>query len=85
VSPRDGQSFALDADGPGRQEILLSATTTAASLRFVIDGRTSERLAAPFRLPWRLEPGVHSVRAEAGGAWSEAVTFSVSDGAEPAQ
>jgi penicillin-binding protein 1C len=77
VSPRDGQAFALDADGPARQEILLSATTTATSLRFVIDGEPSAPVAPPFRLPWRLQPGVHSLRVEAGGDRTEPVTFSV--------
>jgi penicillin-binding protein 1C len=75
TSPRPDQSFALDPDGPARQEILLVASSSAASLRFVVDGRPSELLRPPFRLPWRLTPGTHRVSI-AGGA-DEPVTFHV--------
>lgn len=75
--PRDGQRFALDADGPARQEIVLSAASSAARLRFVIDGKPTAELTPPFRLPWPLAPGSHRVAVEALGARSESVAFEV--------
>jgi penicillin-binding protein 1C len=81
--PRDGQRFALDPDGPARQEIVLSATSTAARLRFVIDGQPSAEQAAPFSLPWRLRPGRHSVAVEAGGSRSSAVQVEVTSPMQP--
>ena len=75
--PRDGQSFALDVDGPSRQEIVLSATVSVPHARFVIDGQPGRELGPPFRMPWLLSPGVHRLELEAGGVRSEAVTFAV--------
>ena len=77
TAPRDGQTFALDPDGPSRQEILLSATSSARSLHFIIDGRPTPPLHPPFRLPWQLSPGPHSVQCQANGARSPTVAFSV--------
>ena len=76
--PRPQQAFAIDPDGPSRQEIVLSAATSATRLRFIIDGRPSAELRAPFRLPWRLTPGAHRIEAEAGGVRSARVSFQVS-------
>lgn len=75
--PREGQSFALDPDGPSRQEIVLSATSTAERLRFVIDGVPSAELRAPFRRPWALSPGAHRVEVQSSSGKSESVHFDV--------
>lgn len=75
--PREGQSFAVDPDGPSRQELVLTAASTARRVRFVVDGRTSPELSAPFRWPWRLVPGVHRVVVQADNSVSEAVSFEV--------
>jgi penicillin-binding protein 1C len=75
--PRDSQTFAIDADGPGRQEIALSAASDAARLRFIIDGHPTAELSAPFYLPWRLTPGTHQVIVEAAGIRSAPTTFEV--------
>jgi hypothetical protein len=75
--PRDEQTFALDPDGPTRQEILLTATSSARTVRFIIDGTPTASLEPPFRLPLRLTPGSHTLQAEANGARSVLVTFQV--------
>lgn len=75
--PQDGQRFAIDPDGPSRQEIVLTAAVSAPRARFVIDGKPAAEQRAPFRLPWRLTPGTHHVRIEAAGAESRAVRFEV--------
>lgn len=77
--PRDGQSFAIDPDGPQRQEIVLSAAASARSVRFIIDGQRGAELAAPFRQPWRLAPGKHEIQVEAAGVRSSAVAFQVTE------
>ncbi len=75
--PREGQSFALDPDGPQRQEILLTAESSAARARFVVDGRLGPELSPPFRWPWPLQPGPHRVEVQAAGARSQSVSFDV--------
>ena len=75
--PRDGQSFSLDAEGPSRQEIVLSAVASAPRARFVLDGVARPELAAPFQEPWPLRPGQHRLQIEAKGARSEVVSFEV--------
>ena len=75
--PRDDQSFAVDPDGPTRQEIVLTATSSAPTLHLLIDGRPTEELRPPFRLAWPLSPGDHRVQAQAGDTRSAEVTFSV--------
>jgi len=75
--PRDEQSFAIDADGPQRQEIVLTATAGAERARFVVDGAPRAEQTSPFRLPLPLVPGVHRVRLVAGGVESPLVTFTV--------
>ncbi len=81
--PRDGQSFALDVDGPNRQEIVLSAASNAPQLRFIVDGLASAQLTAPFQLPWRLSPGEHRVVVEAAGLRSAPVSFRVAPPLSP--
>jgi penicillin-binding protein 1C len=76
--PRDDQSFTLDPDGPSRQEILFTASSSASSLRFVIDGRRTAAISPPFQLPWQLTPGTHTLRVETNGARSSPITFRVS-------
>jgi penicillin-binding protein 1C len=75
--PRGDQTFALDPDGPARQEILLTARATTPSLRFIIDGVATEPLSPPFQRAWQLEPGRHTVQARAGATTTPAVTFTV--------
>ncbi len=77
TSPRDAQQFALDPDGPRRQEIVLAAEASDAKVRFIVDGRPTEEVTPPFRLPWRLSPGRHQVQVEAGGRRSPPTTFEV--------
>lgn len=76
--PRDDQTFAIDPDGPSRQEILLTASSSAPSLRFVVDGIPTTAISPPFQLPWQLTPGTHTLRVETNGTRSQAVTFHVS-------
>jgi penicillin-binding protein 1C len=75
--PRDAQSFAVDSDGPNRQEIVLTAVASAPVVRFIIDGQKSAEIPPPFRLPWRLSPGSHQVEIEAAGLRSAAIHFQV--------
>jgi penicillin-binding protein 1C len=75
--PRDGQTFALDPDGPSRQEILLTASSSASSLRFVVDGEPTAPISPPFGLPWPLTPGNHTLHVETNGTHSDAITFHV--------
>ena len=75
--PRAAQTFALDPDGPARQEILLTASANARSLRFVVDGVLSPELSAPFSLPLALTPGTHTVQCRASGTLCAPVTFTV--------
>lgn len=75
--PREDQTFTIDPDGPARQEILFSAASSAATLRFVVDGRASAEVRPPFRLPFRLTPGTHRVSVETNELRSAATTFHV--------
>jgi penicillin-binding protein 1C len=75
--PLDDQTFAIDPDGPARQEILLTAASSAPVLRFIVDGQQSALLGPPFRLPWRLAPGIHRVSVATGDRTSPAITFEV--------
>ncbi len=81
--PRDSQSFALDPDGPNRQEIVLAAASDSARLRFIIDGHPTAELSAPFHLPWRLSPGTHQVQVDAAGMRSVPVAFQVTAPSHP--
>ncbi|HVY27812.1 MAG TPA: penicillin-binding protein 1C [Polyangiaceae bacterium] len=76
--PRDGQVFVLDPDGPERQEIALGASSSAAQLRFIVDGRPGPQRPAPFQQTLRLTPGSHSVVVEAEGRLSPPLRFEVS-------
>ncbi|MDF3068625.1 MAG: hypothetical protein K0R38_4226 [Polyangiaceae bacterium] len=75
--PREGQRFALDPDGPSRQEIVLTAASSAPRLRFIIDGKPSAELVPPFRFPWPLTAGRHHVAIDERGRVSEGVRFEV--------
>jgi len=75
--PLEGQRFAIDVDGPERQELVLAAAASTARARFIIDGQAQADQAPPFRLPWRLRPGAHRLEVEAGGARSRVVSFEV--------
>lgn len=75
--PREGQVFALDPDGPARQEIALAAASSARQVRFIVDGRAGPSRTAPFVEPWPLAPGAHTVSVEADGQASAALRFEV--------
>lgn len=75
--PLEGQRFAIDPDGPSRQEIVLAATATTERARFIVDGQAQRELPAPLRLPWRLTPGAHRLVVEAAGTRSRPVSFEV--------
>lgn len=75
--PRDAQTFALDADGPVRQEIVLTAVSLAQTVRFIVDGQPSAWLRPPFRLPFKLVVGNHDVAVEADGQFSAKLHFRV--------
>jgi penicillin-binding protein 1C len=75
--PIEGQRFAVDPDGPGRQELVLSASAPGQIARFVVDGRVVAEVAAPFRVPWPMEPGAHELVVESAGRRSPSVRFNV--------
>jgi penicillin-binding protein 1C len=78
VFPSAQASFVIDPGLRDNQEIVLEARAAGERLTFFVDDRRVATVAAPFRLPWRLEPGTHRVRvATPGGALSEAVAFEV--------
>lgn len=77
--PFDGASFVLDPDVPdSQQQIVLAARAPrdVGSVGFVVDGRLVGRRMAPFRIPWALAPGEHTLRVQ-GGGHSARVRFSV--------
>jgi penicillin-binding protein 1C len=75
--PLEGQRFAIDPDGPSRQEIVLTAAATTARARFIVDGQAQREQPAPLRLPWRLSPGAHQLVVESEGTRSRPVSFEV--------
>jgi membrane carboxypeptidase/penicillin-binding protein PbpC len=75
--PIEGQRFAIDPDGPRRQELVLSASSSAARARFIVDGHVVAEVAAPFRVPWALVPGDHELVVESAGRRSQRVRFNV--------
>jgi penicillin-binding protein 1C len=78
IFPSPGARFLLDPGGRPEQEIVLEARTASDRLTFLVDDRRIRTLSAPFRVPWRLEPGTHRVQvATAEGAQSQVVSFDV--------
>jgi hypothetical protein len=78
VFPSDRASFVIDPGLRAEQEIVLEARAASDRVTFFVDDRRLATLSAPFRMPWRLEPGAHRVRvATPTGAVSEAVLFDV--------
>ena len=76
--PLDQAQFVIDPALHARQEIMLEARSPSEHLTFIVDERRVATLRAPFRIPWRLEPGTHRVRvATPDGAQSELVAFEV--------
>jgi membrane carboxypeptidase/penicillin-binding protein PbpC len=76
--PSAQASLLIDPGLPRAQEIVLEARSSSEELRFLVDERWIATVHAPFRLPWRLEPGAHGVRvATPEGAQSELVQFEV--------
>ena len=78
VFPNAEAKFVIDPGLRSEQEIVLEARSPSDRLTFFVDDRRIATLRAPFRVPWRLEPGLHRVRvAAADGAQSELVAFEV--------
>ncbi|MEO8905150.1 MAG: penicillin-binding protein 1C [Polyangiaceae bacterium] len=78
VFPSAQAHFVIDPGARDEQEIVLEARSASDSLTFFVDNRRVATLNAPFRVPWRLEPGAHRVRvATADGAQSVPVAFEV--------
>ena len=78
VFPNADAEFVIDPGLRNNQEILLEARSPTERVTFFVDDRRIATLRAPFRVPWRLEPGQHRVRVAApDGAQSELVRFEV--------
>ena len=70
--------FFIDPGARSEQEIVLEARAPGERLTFFVDDRPLATLRAPFRLPWRLQPGMHRARvATPEGQQSEQVAFQV--------
>jgi penicillin-binding protein 1C len=78
VFPDADAQFLIDPGLRTDQEIVLEARSPSERLTFFVDDRRLGTLRAPFRQPWRLQPGVHRVRvATPQGQQSELVAFQV--------
>jgi penicillin-binding protein 1C len=78
VFPAAYSEFVIDPGLRNEQELVLEARARSDRLTFYVDDRPLATLPAPFRLPWRLTPGSHSVRvATPDGTRSELVAFEV--------
>ncbi|MEP7049171.1 MAG: penicillin-binding protein 1C [Pseudomonadota bacterium] len=78
IFPSPQARFVIDPGARAEQEIVLEARAASDKLMFFVDERRIATLRAPFRLPWRLEPGSHRARVTtAEGVHSEAVIFDV--------
>ena len=78
VFPNAEAEFLLDSGLRKEQEIVLEARSPSERLTFFVDDRALGTLRAPFRLPWRLQAGVHRVRvATPEGRQSALVAFQV--------
>jgi len=76
--PSAESEFAIDPGVLREQEIVLEARGPGERLTFVIDDRALATLRAPFRLPWRLQAGMHRARVVTPeGQQSELVAFRV--------
>ena len=76
--PSAEAEFLFDPELRREQEILLEARSPSERLTFIVDDRPLGTLRAPFRLPWRLQPGLHRVAVTTPeGQRSELVAFRV--------
>jgi Penicillin-Binding Protein C-terminus Family len=76
--PTAESALLIDPGLRDAQEIVFEARSAAEKLEFFVDERLVGTVRAPFRLPWRLEPGSHGVRVRTPeGAQSELVHFVV--------
>jgi penicillin-binding protein 1C len=79
--PFEGARFVLDPDAPRlQQQIVLFARARRdiGTLGFIVDGRDVGRRVAPFRLPWTLVRGEHTLLVKSGsGRVSAPVHFDV--------
>ncbi len=80
--PFDGARFTIDPSlARGRQRIVFSARTDdAGRIWFVLDGKRLAAADALHELPWTLEPGAHTLRAENAAGSSSTVRFTVDPG-----
>jgi penicillin-binding protein 1C len=76
--PPDGARFVRDPAIAAQEgiRVRIDAPDRATSVRLVVDGRAVD-LRPPFERTLPLVPGTHVLRAEASGAASDEVTFSV--------
>jgi penicillin-binding protein 1C len=76
--PPEGARFVRDPAIAAQEgiRVRIDAPDRATQVRLVVDGRAFD-LGPPFERTLPLVPGTHVLRAEAGGAASDAVTFSV--------
>ena len=78
VYPNPQARFVIDPGLRNDQEIVLEARGASELLTFYVDDHRLATLRAPFRMPWRLSPGLHRAHVEASnGARSELVAFEV--------
>jgi len=79
--PFEGARFVLDPDVPSEQQqivLFARAPRSEGTLRFVVDGKRVGSSGAPFRLPWTLVRGKHTVLVQSGsGRVSAPVRFDV--------
>ena len=69
--PHDGARFVLDPDRPRAMQAVSVRVTAPAGVREIVlrvDGAVAARGHTPFVATWTLEPGEHTLLAEASGA-----------------
>ena len=78
IFPNADAEFLLDSALRSDPEIVLEARAASDRLTFYVDERPLATLRPPFRLPWRLQAGLHRVRvATPAGRQSELIAFQV--------
>jgi len=76
--PSAESAFVLDPGSRADQEIMLEARAGSPTLTFYVDEQKLATVRSPFRVPWRLAPGIHRARVAApDGQSSELVSFEV--------
>jgi hypothetical protein len=77
--PTSTSHFLLDQNlDPAQQQVVLSATAAEGEqLVFELDGARVCTVSAPFRCPWQLQRGAHTLHVRGRGGISPALTFRV--------